>query len=68
MKPKINRPPPPGPTEVYYKKYIDYITNAGGNPTVEWFDEDWAPIGPEVRRDMETAGLALVIEGRIYCK
>lgn len=49
-----------------YAKYLDYIKNAGGNPTVKWFDEDWSPIGETVRKEMETAGLALVINGRIY--
>lgn len=49
-----------------YAKYTDYIKNAGGKPTVEWFDDDWSPIGPQVRQEMKTAGLILEIEGRIY--
>lgn len=53
-------------TQEYYAKYLDYIKNSGGNPTVAWFDEDWEPIGPTVRREMEAAGLIRVIEGRIY--
>ncbi len=49
-----------------YTKYTDYIKNAGGKPTVEQFDEDWSPIGPQVRKDMKRAGLILEIEGRLY--
>jgi hypothetical protein len=43
-----------------FQKYLDYIDNTGGAPSVEEFDEDWEPIGPMVRRDMETAGLVKV--------
>ncbi len=48
-----------------YAKYTDYIKNAG-KPTVEWFDDDWSPIGPQVRRDMQAAGLIREINGRLY--
>lgn len=49
-----------------YAKYLDYIKNAGGRPTVEWFDEDWSPNGPNVRKEMEAAGMVMVIDGRVY--
>ena len=50
----------------YYEKYLDYIKKAGGKPLVEWFDDDWAPLGKSVREEMEAVGLTRVIEGRVY--
>lgn len=41
----------------YYQKFIEYIRNTGGKPTIEMFDEDWEPIGQQVRNDMEANGL-----------
>jgi hypothetical protein len=49
-----------------YAKYLDYIKNAGGNPSVSWFDDDWSPIGQQVRTEMAAAGLIRVIEGKVY--
>lgn len=49
-----------------YANYLEYIKNAGGRPTIEWFDEDWSPSGPQVRADMKRLGLIMEIEGRIY--
>lgn len=52
-----------------YQKYLDYIKNTGGSPTIEMFDDDWEPIGPMVRRDMLKAGLIEVTEsGRLKIK
>lgn len=48
-----------------FKKYLQYIKNTGGNPTVEVFDEDWEPIGPALRRDMKAAGLIAENDGKI---
>ncbi len=53
-------------TVTAYEKYTDYIKNAGGSPLLKWFDDDWDPIGPTIRKEMETLGLVRVIEGRIY--
>ena len=36
----------------YYQKYLDYVTNTGGSPTVDQFDEDWEPVGEMVRNDL----------------
>jgi hypothetical protein len=47
------------------KQHLQYITNAG-NPTPAQFDDDWEPIGPMLRRDMQTAGLIEVRDGRMY--
>ncbi|MBF0102058.1 MAG: hypothetical protein HQK77_14240 [Desulfobacterales bacterium] len=52
----------------YFKKYIDYITNTGGSPTIQQFDEDWEPIGEMVRRDMEFDGLTECKDDKIYLK
>ncbi len=49
----------------YFAKYMDYITNTGGNPSVEAFDEDWEPIGPILRRDMGRAKLIKEVDGKI---
>lgn len=38
-------------------KYLQYIVNTGMNPiAVALFDEDWEPIGPLVRHDMQKLG------------
>lgn len=41
-----------------FDNFLDYIDNAGGAVNTEWFDEDWEPIGPLVRRDMIAEGFA----------
>jgi hypothetical protein len=52
-----------------FQKYLDYIKNTGGSPTINNFDEDWEPIGPMVRRDMLKAGLITATEsGRLKIK
>ncbi len=48
-----------------FVKYIDYIKNTGGNPKIEWFDEDWEPRGPTVRKDLIAAGLIIELDGKI---
>lgn len=60
MKTKSNK------LSAYYNKYLDYIKNAGGSPTVTWFIEDWEPIGAEVLKELEVAGVVRVVEGRVY--
>lgn len=50
----------------HLKKYTDYIRNTGRVPLkVEMFDEDWEPIGPMVRRDLQAARLITVQDGGI---
>ena len=46
------------PDKHFFDKYLEYIDNTGGEPTIEQFDEDWEPIGPIVRMDMIEAGVA----------
>ena len=46
--------------------YLQYIFNAGGNPLIEWFDDDWEPIGPQIRKELEDLGLAYEVDGRIH--
>ena len=48
-----------------FQKYLDYIDNTGGHPTIAEFDEDWEPIGPMVRRDLEAAGLIETVGDKI---
>ena len=52
--------------KAYYRRYVDYILKAGGSPTITWFDDDWSPIGPKVRKDL--IGMKVIEEkaGRIY--
>lgn len=40
------------------KRYCEYIRNTGPRalPT-EYFDDDWSPIGPHLRAELERAGL-----------
>ena len=49
-----------------YKKYLEYIENAGGSPLIEHFDEDWESIGPTVRRDMKKAKLVFEQNNQIF--
>lgn len=42
-----------------YDRYIDYMKNVGGKIKIEYFDEDWSPIGPSLRRSMKEAGLII---------
>jgi len=48
-----------------HKRALQYIENTGGNPPIGWFDDDNAPIGPDLRRDMKEAGLIAEVDGRI---
>jgi len=46
------------------EKYVSYIKSTGRSPLpVEMFDEDWEPIGPQVRRQLLTAGLVAQCAG-----
>ena len=50
----------------HLQKYVQYIKNTGQKPlAVEQFDDDWEPIGPMVRRDMQAAKLITVKDGEI---
>jgi len=43
-----------------YQKYIDYIKNTGGSPTVEMFKEDWEPIGEKILTRMLHSDVDLI--------
>jgi hypothetical protein len=49
-----------------FQKYLDYIRNTGGNPKIAWFDADWEPIGPQVRKQMKDAGLIYEQDDKIF--
>ena len=49
-----------------YEKYLEYIGNVDGGPLIEWFDEDWEPIGPVLRKQMKQAGLIYEKDGRVF--
>ena len=50
----------------HLQKYVQYIKNTGRVPLkTEWFDDDWDPIGPTLRRDMQAARLITVSEDGI---
>lgn len=39
------------------KKYVQYIRNTANVPLkTAHFDDDWEPIGPQLRRDLQSAG------------
>jgi len=54
--------------EERFKKYIDYIANTGGFPTIDQFDDDWDPVGPTVRKDLIKFGLVQEFDGIIIKK
>lgn len=45
-----------------FDKYIQYIKNTGEKCMVDWFDEDWEPIGPRIRYNMKEDGLIKIID------
>lgn len=46
------------------RRYVEYIDNTGQRPLAcSAFDEDWEPIGPQIRRDMIEAGLIEEYDG-----
>ena len=51
-----------------YEQYLQYIENTGKETLIEWFDEDFAPIGPRVREDMKNADLIYEEDGKIFKK
>ena len=50
------------------KRAIEYIKNTGGNPKIEWFDDDHEPIGPMLRNQLIKDGLIKIVEGKIEFK
>ena len=46
-------------------KYISYLRNAGRPLLTTEFDDDWAPIGPTVRKQLKESGLSAEHEGWI---
>jgi hypothetical protein len=53
-------------TTAVYSKYVEYIKRTGGSPLIAWFDDDWEPIGKQVRQEMITAGIVREADGHIY--
>ena len=50
----------------YYQQFLDYIRNTGGSPLIEWFDEDWEPIGQIIRGELKTRNLIYEKDGKVY--
>lgn len=47
----------PKPLNPRLAEYVDYINNTGQVPlAVEQFDEDWDPVGPMIRSELESSG------------
>jgi len=50
----------------HLQKYVQYIKNTGRVPLrVDWFDDDWDPIGPKLREQMVAEGLITIQEDGI---
>ena len=47
------------------RRALEYIDNAGGEPKIEWFDDDHEPIGPMLRDDLKTMRLVVEKDGKI---
>lgn len=45
---------------------LSYIGHAGGSPFVEWFDEDFDPVGPALREQMKQENLVYERDGKIF--
>jgi hypothetical protein len=46
-----------------YKQQIAYLKNIGNRAAIAWFDDDWEPIGPNLRKEMTDAGIIEDAEG-----
>lgn len=51
-----------------FDKYLQYIKNTGGKPSVSQFDDDWDPIGVFVRKDMIERNLIEIKDGIVTVK
>ena len=50
-----------------FEKYITYIKNTGRVPlSVALFDDDFEPIGPTIRQELEAAGVIQIKDGGIF--
>lgn len=49
----------------YYRRYLEYIRNAGGRVSFAAFDEDWEPIGGGIRSELFMKGLVAFSEGTV---
>lgn len=48
-------------------RYVQYIRNTGQVPLLsDQFDDDWEPIGPQVRGDLVSAGLVREVDGQLW--
>lgn len=52
---------PPIAISHLHRAALEYVRNAGGSPSVDWFDEDHEPIGPSLREDLIKAGMIKVV-------
>lgn len=51
----------------HLQPYVDYLNNVGKYPSpAAWFDDDWEPIGPTVRKQLSEAGLAETEDGQVF--
>lgn len=50
----------------HYKKYLDYIENVGQPCKVDWFNDDWSPIGQIILGEMIKLKLVIISNNTIY--
>lgn len=50
----------------YVKKFINYVSNAGGSVLRDRFIEDWEPIGASVVADLVAEGMLILEDGKFY--
>lgn len=59
--------PASDPAHRRFAQYCQYVRNTGRVILAAAdFDDDWAPIGPSLRRDMEAAGLIAQEHDALY--
>jgi hypothetical protein len=51
----------------HLEQYVTYIKNTGldGRLTTDQFDDDWEPIGPVVRRELQAARIITIYDNKI---
>lgn len=48
------------------KQALAYISNTGGSPTIEQFDDDHDPVGPMLRKELKAAWMVYECDGKIH--
>lgn len=63
---RVQFQPEPPTIENELSKYVKYIKNAGGNVSIDDFNDDWYPVGQPIRDKLKEEDLIVEFKGGIY--